>query len=178
MEDPETIGALLNSIDTRHRELILSEERRISGNEKGKSPRTQQDFERDDELARKLKDLADDYKAISENKSTRHTQNPWWPQRIVSSSGSIKRGAGAAQTFAAQSEDTPVLSVDQQLIADEPLWNPFTSSYVYRGTGFEAGPSKSGYQTPPGSIEEEAGEGDARFVATVSAFGVLEHAIS
>ena len=178
MEDPETIGALLNSIETRRRELISSEERRMRGFKKGKSPRTQQDSERDDELAKKLKDLADDYKSISENKSTKQTQNPWWSQRIVSSPSSIRRGTGAAQTFAAHSKDTPLLSVDQQPIADEPLWNPFTSSYVYRETGFEPGPSKSGYQSPQESIEEKAGEGYAGFVATVSASGTLEHVIS
>ena len=177
MDDPETIGALLNSIETRRGELISSEERRISSFKKGKSPRTQQDSERDDELAKQLKDLADDYKYISESKSTKQAQNPWWSQPIVSSPSSIKRGAGAARALAAHSKDTPSLSVEQPPIADEPLWNPFTNSYAYRETGFEAGPSKSGYQTLPESFEE-AGEGYAGFVATVSASGVLEHVIS
>lgn len=178
MEDPETRGALLNSIETRRRELISSEERRISGFKKGKSPKTQQDSEREDELAKKLKDLADDYKYISESKSSKQTQNPWWSQPIVSPTVSNNRDVGAAQALAAHSKDTPSLSVDQQPVADEPLWNPFTSSYAYRETGFEPGPSKSRYQTLPESIEEEVGEEYAEFVAAVSASGVLEHVIS
>lgn len=178
MEDPETRGALLDSIETRRRELISSEERRISGFKKGKSPKTQQDSEREDELVKKLKDLGDDYKSISESKSTKQTQIPWWSQPNVSSTISINRDAGAARTLAAHSKDTPSLSVDQQPIADDPLWNPFTSSYVYRETGFEPGPSKSRNLPLPESMEEDAGEGYAGFVATVSASGVLEHIIS
>ena len=178
MEDPATRGALLDSIETRRRELILSEERRISALKKGKSPKTQQDSEREDELAKKLKDLADDYKYISESKSTKQRRNPSWSQPNVWSTISIKDDAGAARFSAAHSKDSPTVCGDRQLIADEPLWNPFTSSYVYRETGFEPGPSKSRYQTPPGSIEEEPGGEYAEFVGTVSASGVLEHVIS
>ena len=177
MEDLETRGALLDSIETRRRELISSEDRRISALKKGKSPKTQQDSEREDELAKKLKDLADDYKYISESKSTKQRHDPWWLQPNGRSAISVKDDAGAARFFAVHSEDSPTVSGDRQLIADEPLWNPFTSSYVYRETGFEPGPSRSRYQTLPESIKEEAGEGYAGFVATVSASAGSEHVI-
>ena len=178
MEDPATRGALLDSIETRRRELILSEERRISALKKGKSPKTQQDSEREDELAKKLKELADDYKYINESKNTKQRRNPSWLQSNVRSTTPIKDDPGAAQFFAAHSKDTPTVCSDSKLIADEPLWNPFTSSYVYRETGYEPGPSNSSYQTLPENIEGEAGQGYAAFVATVSASGVLEHVIS
>ena len=178
MEDPATRGALLDSIETRRRELILSEERRISALKKGKSPITQQDSEREDELAKKLKDLADDYKYISESKSTKERRNPSWSQPNVRSTISIKDNAGAAEFVASHGRDSPTVCGDRQLIADEALWNPFTSSYAYRETGFEPGPSKSRYQTLPESIEEQAVGENAGFVATVSASGVLEHVIS
>lgn len=169
MEDLETRGALLDSIETRRRELILSEERRISALKKGKSPKTQQDSEREDELAKRLKDLADDYKYISESKSNKRSRKPSRSQPDLRSTISIKDDAGAARFFAAHSKDSPTVWGDRQLIADEPLWNPFTSSYAYQETGFEPGPSKSRYQTLPESIKEEAVERYAGFMTTVSA---------
>ncbi len=176
MEDPETRGALLDSIETRRRDLLSKEERRIRALKNGKSPITQQDSEREDELAKTLKELADNYKYISESESTEQRRNFSSLQPDVRSTVSSQHDAGPARLFAAQSKITPSLSVDQQPIADEPLWNPFTSSYVYRETGFEPGPSNSKYQTLPES-DEEAVEGYGAFVATVSASGVLVHVI-
>ena len=178
MEDPETRRALLDSIKTRRRELISAEERRISALKKGKSPKTQQDSEREDKLAKALKDLADNYKYISESESNEQRRKFSGLQPNVKSSVSSHLDAGAARLFAAQSRNTPSLSVDQQPSADEPLWNPFTSSYIYRETGFEPGPSNSKHQPLSEDIEEEAVEGYGGFVATVSAPGVLEHDIS
>ena len=178
MEDPETKRALLDSIETRRRELLSSEERRVSALKKGKSPKTQQDSEREDKLAKALKDLADDYKYISESESTEQRRKLAGLQPNVRSSVSRHHHAGAARLFAAQSRNIPSPSVHQQPIADEPLWNPFTSSYVYRETGFEPGPSNSKHQTLPEVIEEEAVDGFGRFGATVSAPRILEHVIS
>ena len=177
MEDPRTRRALLDSIETRRRDLISSEERRISALKKGKSPKTQQDSEREDELAKALKDLADNYNYISEGESTEQRRKFSRLQPNVRSPVSSHHDAGPARIFAAQSSNTPSLSVNQQPIADEPLWNPFTSSYVYRETGFEPGPSNWKHQTPPEDIEEEVVEGYEGFVATVSAPGILEHVI-
>ena len=174
MEEPETKRSLLDSIETRRRELILSEERRFSALKKGKSPKTQQDSEREDELAKALQDLADTYKYISESESTEQRRKFSRLQPNVRSSISSYHDAGVAQLFAAQSRNTPSLSVDWQPLVDEPLWNPFTSSYAYRETGFEPGPSNSKYQTLPEDVEEEAVEGYGQFVVTVSAPGVLE----
>ena len=178
MEDPETRGALLDSIETRRRDLLSEEERRISALKKGKSPITQHDSEREEELAKALKDLADNYKYISESESTKQRGNLSSLHPNVRSTASSQHDAGAARLFAAQRKLTPSLSVDQQPIADEPLWNPFTSSYIYRETGFEPGPSNSKYQTYPESIEDGAVEDYGAFVATVSASGVLVHVIS
>ena len=178
MEGSETRRTLLDSIETRHRELIWSEECRISALKKGKSPKTQQDSEREDELAKELKDLADNHKYISESESTEQRRNFSWLQPNVRSSVASHRDAGAARLFAAQRKNTPSLSVDQQPIPDEPVWNPFTSSYVYRETSLVPGPSNSKYQTLPEDIEEDAVEGYRGFVAAVSVPGVLEHVIS
>ena len=175
---PETRRALLDSIETRRRELISSEERRFSTLTKGKSPKTEQDSEREDELVKALKDLADNYKYISESESTEQRRKFPWLQSNVRSSVSSHHDSGAARLIAAQSKNSPSLSVDQQPIVDEPLWNPFTSSYVYRETGFEPGPSYSKYQTLPEDIEKEAVEDYGGFVATVSALEVLKHVIS
>ena len=182
MEDPETKRTLLHSIETRRRELLWSEERRVSALKKGKSPKTQQDSEREDKLAKALKDLADDYKYISESESTEQRQKFAGLQPNVRSSVSRHHHSGAARLFAVQSTNTPSPPVHQQPIADEPLWdeplwNPFTSSYAYRETGFEPGPSNSKHQTLPEVIEEEAVDGFGRFGATVSAPGVLDHVI-
>ena len=175
---PETRRALLDSIETRRRELISSEERRFSPLKKGKSPITQQDSEREDELAKTLKDLADNYKHVSESESTEQRRTFSWLQPNVRSSVSSLYDSGAARLVAAQSENNPSLSVDQQPIADEPLWNPVTSSYIYRETGFEPGPSQWKYQTLPEDVEEEAVNGYGGFVATVSALEVLKLVIS
>ena len=174
MEEPQTKRALLYSIETRRRELILSEERRFSALKKGKSPKTQQDSEREDELAKALRDLADNYKYISESESTEQRRKISRLQPNVRSSVSSHHDAGGAQPFTAQSRNTPSLFVEQHPIVDEPLWNPFTSSYAYRETGFEPGPSNSKYQTLPEDVEEEAVEGYGEFVTTVSAPRVIE----
>lgn len=145
MEDPETKRALLDSIETRRRELILSEERRFSALKKGKSPKTQQDSEREDELAKALKDLADNYRYISDSESTEQRRKFARLQPDVRSSVSSNHHPEAARLFAAQTRNTPSISIDQQQVAEEPLWNPFTSSYIYRETGFEPGPSNSKY---------------------------------
>ena len=174
MEEPKTKRALLYSIETRRRELILSEERRLNALRKGKSRKTQQDSEREDELAKALKDLADNYRCISESESTGQRRQTSRLQPNVRSSVSNHHDAGGAQLSTTQSRNAPPLSGDWQPIVDEPVWNPFTSSYAYRETGFEPGPSNSKYHTLPEDVEDEAVEEYGEFVATVSDPGVLE----
>ena len=71
MEDPQTKGVLLDSIETHRNHLLSEEEQRISSFRKGKSPATEQDEEREAQLEKRLKELADNYKSISENAATR-----------------------------------------------------------------------------------------------------------
>ena len=140
MEDPQTKGVLLDSIETHRKHLLSEEEQRISSFRKGKSPATEQDEEREAQLEKQLKDLADNYKSISENAATR---------RRVSVRGSpVDRISIDCRHYWPLGAQSNVIqeSLESSSEDDEPLWNPLTSSYAHRETGFEPGPSNSTYQ--------------------------------
>ena len=159
MEDPQTKGVLLDSIESHRDHLLSEEEQRINSFRKGKAPATQEDLEQQARLDKKLKDLAEDYKSISENKASRQQDNPRRLSAETFLLASRPGGRSGVQLNAVQ--ETPDSSEDE-----EPIWNPFTSSYVHRETGFEPGPSNSRCQSDtPQSSEDDHHN---RFEALVS----------
>ena len=149
MDDPATKGVLLDSIEIHREHLLSKEEQRIYSFRKGKSPATEQDEEREAQLEKQLKDLADNYKSISENKATAKQRKR-------------TRGATSDSTSLVSPEKWPLVaqtnvileSLESSSEDEEPIWNPLTSSYAHRETGFEPGPSKSRYGSDtPESIE-------------------------
>ncbi|KAL2045042.1 hypothetical protein N7G274_002817 [Stereocaulon virgatum] len=163
MDDPATKGVLLDSIETHREHLLSKEEQRIYSFRKGKSPATEQDEEREAQLEKQLKDLADNYKSISENEATAMQRER-------------TRGANSDSTSLVSPEKWPLVAQKDIILErlesssedDEPIWNPLTSSYAHRETGFEPGPSKSRYgsDTPESSDNGYHGRVEAPTIAS------------
>lgn len=140
-----TREVLLESIQSQRDRLLAEEEKQASLFRKGKSPATTVDRERAAQLQRDMQQLAECWTDVND---CRYIELEDDRGRIPGDTLSLVACPdGSGQGPSAKAQSKSALPSTPNLVpfeAEEPVWDPMTSSYAYRETGFEPGPSNSG----------------------------------
>ena len=132
---------VLQSIKSHHDQLLAEEEKRISLVRNGKSPETPVDHEQQARLDQAIQELNERWVSISE-----HGDAGLRDDRGLKPGNRLSLVASYNQGLATNAPSKSVLSKNPSVMQaeeEEPVWNPITSSFAYRETGFEPGPSSS-----------------------------------
>ncbi len=122
---------------------LLEENERHTANTKGKAKATEQDEEKEAEFIRKIDDIDNAILDVQDS-----GQNIMYKVRRKPISATFDPGAGPMSTRTSYKSG---ITVDEE--DEEAIWNPITSSFAYRETGFEPGPS--GLSGDPGQIRQD-----------------------
>ena len=136
-----TKEVFLQSIKSHHDQLLAEEEKRISLVRNGKSPVTPVDHEQEARLDQALQELNERWVSINEHGDAGlRDDRGLKPGNRLSLVASYNAGL---TTNAPSKSDLSTNPSVMQAEEEEPVWNPITSSFAYRETGFEPGPSNS-----------------------------------
>ena len=131
----------LQSIKSHHDQLLAEEEKRISLVRNGKSPVSPADYEQEARLDQAIQELNERWVNINE-----HGDAGLRDDRGLKPGNRLSLGASYNEGRAANARSRSSLSTTpsaMQAEEEESLWDPITSSFAHRETGFEPGPSNS-----------------------------------
>lgn len=131
----------LQSIKSHHDRLLAEEEKRISSVRNGKSPVNSVDHEQEARLDQAIQELNERWVNINEHGDAGLRDDQGLkPGNRLSLVASYNEGLATNAPSKSVLSTTPFV---MQAEEEEPVWNPVTSSFAYRETGFEPGPSNS-----------------------------------
>ena len=139
-----TREVLLESIESQRDRLLAEEEKQASLVRKGKSPATTVDHERAAQLQQAMQKLGEDWTYVNEFRDS-EWRDDWGfiPSHTLSLDSRPGRSGKVRSPKVQSTSALPPTPELMPFVAEETVWDPMMSSFVYRETGFEPGPSSS-----------------------------------